>query len=122
LQVHFSTPKHFIWAASIQSLHERVFEESKKRDRRNACGLLREIYLMDKCTKVLADLADSVQFPLSEEKEAEVRLKVQELGHVCDVMKEGLDPLERQVRGVFHRIVHSRTEGLDSLGRANHSD
>lgn len=122
LQVHFSTPKHLIWAASIQSLHERIFEESKKRDRRNACGLLREIYLMDKCTKVLADLADSVQFPLSEEKEAEVRLKVQELGHVCDVMKEGLDPLERQVREVFHRIVHSRTEGLDSLGRVNHSD
>ncbi|EEF38027.1 protein ROH1 [Ricinus communis] len=122
LQVHFSIPRHFMWASAIQSLHERVFDESRKRDRRNACGLLREIYLMDKCTKFLAELADSVQFPLTEDKEAEVRLRVRELGQVCDVMKEGLDPLERQVREVFHRIVHSRTEGLDSLGRVNQND
>ena len=51
-----------------------------------------------------------------------MRLRVQELAQVCELMKEGLDPLERQVREVFHRIVHSRTEGLDSLGRVNHND
>ncbi|KAJ9146125.1 hypothetical protein P3X46_028432 [Hevea brasiliensis] len=122
LQVHFSIPRQFPWAAAVLSLHDRVLEESRRRDRRNASGLLREIYQMDKCTKALAELADSVQFPLTEEKEAEVRLRVQELGKVCEVMKEGLDPLERQVRDVFHRIVHSRTEGLDSLGRVNHND
>ncbi|OAY58462.1 protein ROH1 [Manihot esculenta] len=122
LQVHFSIPRQFSWAVPILSLHERVLEESRKRDRRNACGLLREIYQMDKCTKALAEMADSVQFPLTEEKEAEVRLRVQELGKVCEVIKEALDPLERQVRDVFHRIVHSRTEGLDSLGRVNHND
>ncbi|KDP30769.1 hypothetical protein JCGZ_15198 [Jatropha curcas] len=122
LQVHFSIPRNFTWGAAILSLHERVQEESRKRDRRNACGLLREIYQMDKCTKGLTELADSVQFPLTEEREAEVRLRVQELGRICEAMKEGLDPLERQVREVFHRIVHSRTEGLDSLGRTNHND
>ncbi|CAN1175857.1 Protein ROH1 [Linum perenne] len=122
LQVHFSIPRHFSWGAPISSMLERVLEESRKRDRKNACGLLREIYQMDKCCRVLTDLADSVQFPLAEEKEREVRQKVQELGQICDDFKEGLNPLERQVREVFHRIVHSRTEGLHSLGRGNHND
>ena len=37
-----------------------------------------------------------------------------ELAAVCSAMKDGLEPLERQVREVFHRIVRSRMEGLDS--------
>ncbi|OMO54897.1 Protein BYPASS-related protein [Corchorus capsularis] len=119
LQVHFYIPRQFSWAAPILSLHEKILEESKKRDRKNACGLLREIYQMEKCSRLLGELADSVQFPLNEEKEAEVRQRVKELGHVCEAMKEGLEPLEKQVREVFHRIVRSRTEGLDSLGRHN---
>ncbi|KAJ6681496.1 BPS1-LIKE PROTEIN [Salix koriyanagi] len=109
----------FLWAQSVMSLHERILEESRKRDRRNACGLLRELYQMDKCTRVMSELTDLVQFPLTEEKEGEARQKVRELANVCEVLKEGLDPLERQVREVFHRIVRSRTEGLDSLGRPN---
>uniref|UniRef100_A0A6M2EVM9 R3H domain-containing protein n=1 Tax=Populus davidiana TaxID=266767 RepID=A0A6M2EVM9_9ROSI len=120
LQVHFSIPRQFPWAQSVLSLHERILEESRKRDRRNACGLLRELYQMDKCTRVMSELTDLVQFPLTEEKDGEVRQKVIELANVCEVLKEGLDPLERQVREVFHRIVRSRTEGLDSLGRPNH--
>ncbi|CAN0892196.1 Protein ROH1 [Linum grandiflorum] len=122
LQVHFSIPRHFSWGAPLSSMHERVLEESRKRDRRNACGLLKEIYQMDKCSRVLTDFADSVQFPLAEEKEREVRQKVQELAQVCEDFKEGLNPLEKQVREVFHRIVQSRTEGLHSLGRGNHND
>ncbi|CAL1412790.1 unnamed protein product [Linum trigynum] len=122
LQVHFSIPRHFSWGAPLSSMHERILDESRKRDRRNACGLLREIYQMDKCSRVLSELADSVQFPLPEEREREVREKVQELGQICEDFKEGLEPLERQVREVFHRIVHSRTEGLDTLGRGNHND
>ncbi|KAL4277813.1 hypothetical protein GQ457_03G031950 [Hibiscus cannabinus] len=31
-------------------------------------------------------------------------------------IEEGLEPLERQVREVFHRMVRSRTDGLDSFG------
>ncbi|XVE55152.1 hypothetical protein DITRI_Ditri03aG0137200 [Diplodiscus trichospermus] len=117
LQVHFNVPRQFPWAAPILSLHERIMDKSKKRDRKNACGLLREIYQMEKCSRLLGEVTDSVQFPLSEEKEGEVRQRVRELRQVCDAMKEGLEPLERQVREVFHRIVRSRTEGLDSLGR-----
>ncbi|KAL5560164.1 hypothetical protein UlMin_036375 [Ulmus minor] len=122
LQVHFSIPRQFSWAAPLLSLHERVMEESKRRDRKNACGLLKEIHQIEKCSRVMSELTESVQFPLTEEKETEVKQRVEELSHVCEALKDGLDPLERQVREVFHRIVRSRTEGLDSLGRTNYHD
>lgn len=122
LQVHFSIPRNFSWGLPMLSLHERIMEESKRRDRKNACGLLLEIHQIEKCSRVMGELTDSVQFPLTEEKEVEVRQRVNELSQVCEAIKDGLDPLERQVREVFHRIVRSRTEGLDSLGRANHSE
>ncbi|KAK9903664.1 hypothetical protein M0R45_001086 [Rubus argutus] len=92
-------------------------EESKRRDRRNACALLKEILQIEKCSRVISELADSVHFPLSEDKEGEVRQRVQELSQLCEGIKEGLDPLERQVREVFHGIVRSRTEGMDSLAK-----
>lgn len=68
------------------------------------------------------ELLDSAQFPITEEKEGEVRQRVQELSMVFERIKEGLDPLERQVREAFHKIVRSRTEGLDSLGKGNGPD
>ncbi|XP_030465426.1 protein ROH1-like [Syzygium oleosum] len=111
LQVHFSVPRQFVWAAPIISLHDRIMEESKKRERKNACGLMREIYQIEKYSRVMSEMVDSVNFPLTEEKEGEVRQRVQELGQVFEVVNEGLDPLERQVREVFHRIVRSRTDG-----------
>ncbi|OVA03333.1 Protein BYPASS-related [Macleaya cordata] len=122
LQTHFSIPRQFTWAAPILSLHERIVDESKRRDRRNANGLLKEIHLIEKSARHMTELADSVHFPLTEERESEVRGGVKELGQVCEAMKDGLDPLERQVREVFHRIVRSRTEGLDCLGRPNHPE
>lgn len=123
LQVHFSIPRQFAWAGPILSLHERIVDESKKRDRKNACGLLREIHQIEKTARHMNDLSDSVHFPLSGEKEGEVRRGVQELAQVCESIKGGLDSLERQVREVFHRIVRSRTEGLNSLGgRANNPE
>uniref|UniRef100_A0A5B7B1M9 Uncharacterized protein n=1 Tax=Davidia involucrata TaxID=16924 RepID=A0A5B7B1M9_DAVIN len=122
LQTHFSFPRQFVWAVPILSLHERILEESKKRERRNACGLLKEIHQIEKCSRHMNDLADSVQFPLTVEKEGDVRQRVQELGQVFEAVKDGLDPLERQVREVFHRIVRSRTECLDSSGRPHHAE
>lgn len=116
LQTHFSIIKQFSWAAPILSLHERILEGSKKRARRNACGLLKEIHEIEKCTRHLNELTDSMQFPLIEENEREVRHRVEEVGKVYEALKDGLDPLERQVREVFQRIVRSRTEGLDSAG------
>lgn len=119
LGTHFSVTRQFIWAVPVLSLHERILEESRKRDRRNACGLLKEIHEIEKCLRHMNELTDSVQFPLTDEKEAEVRQRVQKLGLVYEAVKDGLDPLERQVREVFHRIVRGRTEGLDTMGRAN---
>lgn len=122
LQVHFSIPRQFGWAAPVLSLHERIVEESKKRERRNACGLLREIHQIERCARILSELVESAQFPLSAEKEEEVRQRVEDMADVFEAVKDGLDPLEKQVREVFHRIVRSRTEGLDYIGRANHTE
>ncbi|KAL3634915.1 hypothetical protein CASFOL_021969 [Castilleja foliolosa] len=110
---HFNVAaKQYLWAGPILSLHDRITEESKKRDRKNACGLLREMYEIEKCAKHLNDVADCVQFPMREEKEMEVRENVGELRIVYEAVKDGLCPLERRVRDVFHRIVRSRTDGL----------
>lgn len=122
LQVHFSIPRQFTWAAPMLAAHDKIVEESKKRERKNACGLLREIHFIEKNGRLMSELVDSVQFPLSEEKDAEVRKRVEELAEVFEAVKEGLEPLERQVREVFHRIVKSRTEGFDYMGGANHHE
>ncbi|CAJ1976945.1 unnamed protein product [Sphenostylis stenocarpa] len=122
LHAHFTIPRNFSWAVTLLSLHERIMEESKKRERKNSCGLLREIQQMEKCARSMNELSDSVQFPLTEEKEQEVKQIVQEVSQVCDALKDGLDPLERQVREAFHRIVRSRSEGLDSLVRPTYAE
>lgn len=114
LQAHFNIPRQFIWAVPIVSLHERIMEESKKKERRNSCGLLKEIHQIEICARYMNEITDMVQFPLTEEKEKEVRGRVLELSEVFEVLKNGLDPLERQVREVFHRIVRGRSEYLDS--------
>jgi len=114
LGIHFSVPRQYLWAAPVVALHERIVEESKKRERKNTSGLLKEIHQIEKCARVINELADSVQFPLSEKTGEEVRQRVQDVSRVCEALKDGLDPMERQVREVFHRIVRSRTEGLDT--------
>ncbi|WOL11189.1 hypothetical protein Cni_G19951 [Canna indica] len=119
LQIHFSIPRAYLWASPIMALHERITEESKKKDRKNSIGLLNEIHQIEKCVQHLTDVIDVVQLPIAEEKDTEIRQRVQELAQVYEAMKEGLDPLERQVREVFRRIVRSRTEGLDCLNGAD---
>ncbi|XP_059653387.1 protein BYPASS1-LIKE-like [Cornus florida] len=119
LQIHFSIPRQFSWGTPLILLHDRIVEESKKRDRRNSNGLLKEIYQIEKCTRHMTDMVDSAQFPLKEEQKEEVGQGVQELSQVFDVCKKGLDPLERQVREVFQKIMSCRTEGLEFLSRVN---
>ncbi|KAH6759107.1 ROH1 [Perilla frutescens var. frutescens] len=121
LPSHFLT-RQFVWSASIVSLYEKIMDESKKRDRRNSCGLMKEIHDIEKCVRLMNELTDSVHFPLTEEREAEVKQRVQEVGKIYEAIRDGLDPLERLVREVFRRIVRSRTEGLDSISRANGHD
>ncbi|KAL7157408.1 hypothetical protein ABFS83_02G075500 [Erythranthe nasuta] len=114
LQTHFNVSRQLTWAVPILSLHDRILEESKKRDRRNTFGLLKDIRDIEICARHMNELTDSVKFPLTEEKEREVRKRVEEVEIVYEGIKDGLDPLERQVREVFHRIVISRNEGLAS--------
>lgn len=111
LQAHFAVPRQLGWAGPLLALHDRILEESKRKERKNTSGLLREIYLIEKWSRAVRESVDSVSFPVAEEKEREVRERVEELRKVFESVREGLDPLERQVREVFHRIVRSRTEG-----------
>jgi hypothetical protein len=121
LNIHFSVPKQFTWSAPVTSLHERILEESKKRERRNSSGLLKEIYQIEITTRHLTDLVDSAQFPLTDEHKMEVEQDLKELKLVSEAFRDGLDPLERQVRDVFRKIMVSRTEGLDFLGTSNYT-
>lgn len=119
LNVHFSIPRQFSWGTPLLSLHERIIEESKKRERRNSNGLLKEVYQVEKCARQMTDLVDTAQFPLTEEQKMEVEQGMQDLDLICKSFKNGLDPLERQVREVFRRIMNCRTEGLEFMGKAN---
>ncbi|XP_004504752.1 protein BYPASS1-LIKE-like [Cicer arietinum] len=122
LNIHFSVPRQYTWSIPVTSLHERILEESKKRERRNSNGLLKEIYQIETTTRHLTDLVDSAQFPLSEEHKMEVEQDLKELKLVSEAFRDGLDPLERQVREVFRKIMTCRTEGLDSLGAASYTE
>uniref|UniRef100_A0A453K9D9 Uncharacterized protein n=1 Tax=Aegilops tauschii subsp. strangulata TaxID=200361 RepID=A0A453K9D9_AEGTS len=93
---------------------KRLAEEGKRKERRSCCGLLKEIYVLEKATQKLADAIDAAPIPLFGDREADLREAAAELSAVCAAMREGLEPLEKQVREVFHRIVRSRVEGLDS--------
>lgn len=121
LQIHFSFPRQYSWGSPLLLLHDRIMDESKKRERRNSNGLLKEIYQMEKCIRQMTDLVDSIQFPLSEEQREEVEKGVKELGMVFDACKNGVDPLEREVREVFRKIMSCRTEGLELLNRGSTS-
>lgn len=123
LHVHFYFPRHFQWAVPVMSLHDKIMEESKKRDKKKkGCGLLREINQIERSSRMLSDLIDSDSFSLTDEKSLEVKERVQELMNVCEAMKDGLDPFDRKVRNVFHQIVRTRTEALDSLGKLRNQE
>lgn len=122
IQVHFNVPRQCVWGGPILSLHDRIVEESRRRERRNSCGLLREIERIEKCGRWMNEWTESVQFPMPNRQEIELRERVEELGIVFGEVKDGLGPLELQIKQVFHRIVRSRTEGLDSVVRGNNSD
>jgi hypothetical protein len=103
----------FPWAPPLLALQERLTEEGKRKDRRHSSGLLKEIHSLEKSTQKLAEAIDAAPIPLFGDREADVREAAAELAAVCAAMRDGLEPLERQVREVFHRIVRSRVDGLD---------
>lgn len=122
LNTHFSIPRQFAWGTPLHSLHERILEVSRKRERRNSNGLLNEIYQAQRCARHMTDLVDMVQFPLTNEQKMEVEQAVRELGLLCEAFKQGLRPLEHQVSQVFRSIMNCRTEGLELSGKANTSE
>ncbi|KAJ3681503.1 hypothetical protein LUZ60_015992 [Juncus effusus] len=115
---HFSPPpRTFSWGPHVFSIYEKVLEEWKKREKKSNCGLLREIGETERILRELGEVLDVVQFPLEQDKEREIKELVGELEQVSEGVKQGLDPLERQVREVFNRIVKTRTEILESLNK-----
>ncbi|KAL8139769.1 hypothetical protein V2J09_005790 [Rumex salicifolius] len=117
LEYYLSIPRYFVWAAPILSIHDRIVEVSKKRERKHTCGLLKEIYRVERWVREMNRVTDScLEFPIIGEKEAGVRNKVEEIHEVYEGLKKGLEPLERQIRLAFHGIVRSRMQGLDCLG------
>ncbi|XP_061373166.1 protein BYPASS1-LIKE-like [Gastrolobium bilobum] len=122
LNIHFSVPRQYSWSTPVTLLHERIMEESKKRERRNSNGLLKEIYQVEISTRHLTDMVDSAQFPLTEEHKMEVEQDLKELRHVSEAFRNGLDTLERQVREVFRKIMTCRTEGLEYLGSSSYTE
>lgn len=117
LQINFTIPRQFSWGTPFFVLHSRIIDLAKKQERRESHGLLQEIYQMEKCIHHMTDLVDSGQFPLTDEQNEEVKESVQELSLICEVCKKGLDPLDRQVREVFRKIMSCRNEGLEFLGK-----
>ncbi|RYR50340.1 hypothetical protein Ahy_A07g036932 [Arachis hypogaea] len=104
LNIHFSVSRQFSWSVP------------------NSNGLLKEIYRVELCTRHLTDLVDSPQFPLTEDQEMEIEQDMKELTHVCEAFRVGLDPLERQVREAFRKIMTCQTEGFDYLGSSSYAD
>lgn len=118
IQFHLSVPRQFSWGTPLNLLYIRIMDESKKRERKNSAGLLKEIFEMEKSIHLITDLVDSVhRFPLTDEQKEEVQMGIREASLVCNSFKNGLDPLERQLREVFRKIMSCRTEGLEILGR-----
>lgn len=118
LHTNFSIPNHFSWATPFSELHVRIMDESKKRDRKNSIGLLKEIYQMEKSVCSITNLIDSThQFPLTEGEMEKVKRGVGELSMVSNAYENGLHPLEYQLRQVFHKIMFFRSEGLEILCR-----
>ena len=67
------------------------------------------------CEKEIAeeeDEAAEVEAPasISEERAGDVVERAEALAGACRALEDGLAPLERQVRAVFHRVVASRAE------------
>ncbi|VFQ74423.1 unnamed protein product [Cuscuta campestris] len=121
LQTNFYLSSTFLWSAPLLALRERILQESKKKERKNCCGLLKEIYTLEIRARSLNQLLDTTPFPLSGITYTEVKKGAEELKEVCDSLKEELNPLERRVKEAFHAIVRCRVEGLHSIAMAQAS-
>ncbi|XP_071695523.1 protein ROH1D-like [Rutidosis leptorrhynchoides] len=117
---NFTIPNNYLWGSPLSVIYTRIINESKKCDRKNNVGLLKEIYQMEKTVHFVTYLVDSShQFPLTEEHKEKVRHGANEVSIVSDAHGNWLYPFECQVRQVFHKIISCRLEGLENLCRTS---
>uniref|UniRef100_A0A453MS95 Uncharacterized protein n=2 Tax=Aegilops tauschii subsp. strangulata TaxID=200361 RepID=A0A453MS95_AEGTS len=119
------------WAAPMTALQERIIDESRRRDKKGSssgasspasAGLLAEMQAVERVARELNSLLEEiaeeedeaveVEAPasISEERAGDVVERAEALAGACRALEDGLAPLERQVRAVFHRVVASRAE------------
>ncbi|WOK98081.1 hypothetical protein Cni_G06791 [Canna indica] len=103
-----SPRQHLPWAGAMLGLQDRITEESRRR--RSAAGLLAEMQGVERCGRELMEAVGESGPPQSPSEDMAARAA--ELAEACRRLDEGLGPLERQVREVFHRMVRSRAEVL----------
>ncbi|XP_047336096.1 protein ROH1-like [Impatiens glandulifera] len=118
LNAHFSFGRNLNWAVPMVLIQERILEEGRKREHRSCNGLMKEVVDMEKCVRRLTEMVDSVRFPVTEERKEEVGKGVEELERIVSGFKKSNDPLEKQLRLIFHKIMSCRTEGLELLNQA----
>lgn len=118
LGTHFPLPRQLNWAQPLIGLQEKIAEEWKKKEKKGNVGLLEEMHRMEKLGQSLVEFADSFQFPPETERLDEMKKNVEDLAEICKKMDQGLEPMQQQIREVFHRIVRSRSEFLVVLDQA----
>nr|CAB3448520.1 unnamed protein product [Digitaria exilis] len=120
-------PKQAQWAAPMSALQDRIAEEWRRREKKGSfsgssaptAGLLAEMQAVERAARDLNSLLEEIAEEQEEEeghgivgedRAREVTERAEELAAACRALEEGLAPLERQVRAVFHRVVACRAE------------
>ncbi|CAM0148726.1 unnamed protein product [Urochloa decumbens] len=119
-------PKQAQWAAPMSALQERIAEEWRRREKKGSsagpaltAGLLAEMQAVERAARDLNSLLEEIAEEeeeeeghglVGEERAREVTERAEELAAACRALEDGLAPLERQVRAVFHRVVACRAE------------
>ncbi|KAG2655375.1 protein ROH1-like [Panicum virgatum] len=119
-------PKQAQWAAPMSALQERIAEEWRRREKKGSssgpaptAGLLAEMQAVERASRDLNSLLEEIAEEEEDEEEhgidgeeraREVAERAEELAAACRALEDGLAPLERQVRAVFHRVVACRAE------------
>ncbi|PAN17955.1 hypothetical protein PAHAL_3G167800 [Panicum hallii] len=141
-------PKQAQWAQAMAALQDRIADEWRRKDKKlppgsggggssssaigteGAGGLLAEMQAVERAARDLNSLLEEiaeddeeeVHGMVSEERAREVTERAEELAAACRALEEGLAPLERQVRAVFHRVVSFRSDlvrCIDNTARTN---
>ncbi|OEL19597.1 hypothetical protein BAE44_0019383 [Dichanthelium oligosanthes] len=118
-------PKQAQWAAPMSALQDRIADEWRRREKKGSstgpaptAGLLAEMQAVDRAARDLNSLLEEIAEEeeeeehgiVGEERAREVTERAEEVAAACRALEDGLAPLERQVRAVFHRVVSCRAE------------